>query len=166
MTTEPNNVKKLQQRNYNLVVENEFLKDENNRLNEFCTYWEKQYNELKQENSQLKRQIEKLKLQEEYLMQSDKIKCESIYELKNKKELLKEANEKLKEQIDTSKTSRLIAENNRLNEICIYWEREHDVLAEENEIISQEITQLKHKNNAQAKTIDRLINIITDEHYN
>ena len=77
-------LKKLQQRNYILVVENEFIKEE---------------------NEQLKRQIEKLKLQEEYLMQSDKIKCESIY-------------------------------------------------------------QLKHKNKAQEKAIDRLITIITDEHYN
>lgn len=117
MTIEPNNIKKLQQRNYNLVVENEFLK----------------------------------------------------------------------EQIDNSKTSRLIAENNRLNEICIYWEKEHDVLAEENtqlttiketlkqliddlnsEVsqIRQQNTQLKHKNKQQAKTIERLITIITDEHYN
>lgn len=100
----------------------------------------------------------------------------------------------LKGQIDTSKTSRLIAENNRLNEICIYWENEHDKLLEENEHLKnqyeslekdnkeihhiwrkamvlegelkQENTQLKHKNKQQAKTIERLITIITDEHYN
>lgn len=113
MTIEPNNIKKLQQRNYKLVVENEFLK----------------------------------------------------------------------EQINTSQTSRLIAENNRLNEICIYWEKQYNELKQENEqlarekfdlfiqlenidTIKQQNTQLKHKNKQQAKTIERLITIITDEHYN
>lgn len=32
MTIEPNNIKKLQQRNYNLVVENEFHKEEISKL--------------------------------------------------------------------------------------------------------------------------------------
>ena len=105
MTTEPNNVKKLQQRNYNLVVENEFLKDENNRLNEICIYWEREHDVLADENSKL---------------------------FNRDLELQDNINEKLK----------------IIND-----------LVEEN-------TQLKHKNKAQAKTIDRLINIITDEHYN
>lgn len=93
-----------------------------------------------------------------------------------------------------SQTSRLIAENNRLNEICIYWENEHDklldenkklkkekatvykwgyslekdykLLKEENEYLKQQNTQLKQKINSQSKLIERLITIITDEHYN
>lgn len=95
------------------------------------------------------------------------------YALEKDYKLLKKENSQLKEKINTSQTSRLIAENNRLNEICRYWENEHDVLAEENEILNnkneklkQQNTQIKHKNNQQAKTIERLIKIITDEHYN
>lgn len=112
MTTEPNNVKKLQQRNYNLVVENEFLKDENNRHNEFCTYWENEHDKLLDEKEELKEKVDNLKQD----LQDISDRCIELY---NKNEQLK-----------------------------------------------QENTQLKHKNKAQAKTIDRLINIITDEHYN
>lgn len=79
---------------------------------------------------------------------------------------LKKENEQLKEQINTSQTSRLIAEKNRLNEICIYWEQQYNELKQENEQLKQQKTELKHKNKQQAKTIERLIKIITDEHYN
>jgi peptidoglycan hydrolase CwlO-like protein len=64
-------------------------------------------------------------------------------------------------------------QNNRLNEICIYWENEHDELLEENEHLKNQYEslekdnkELKFKHRQQAKTIERLINIITDEHYN
>lgn len=88
------------------------------------------------------------------------------YGLEKDYKLLKKENSQLKEQINTSQTSRLIAENNRLNEICIYWEQQYNELKQENEELKQENTQIKHKNNQQAKTIERLIKIITDEHYN
>lgn len=39
-------------------------------------------------------------------------------------------------------------------------------LVVENEFIKEENTQLKHKNKQQSKLIERLITIITDEHYN
>lgn len=135
---------------------------------------------LEQEIEQLKKEIEQLK-KEKATVYKWGYSLEKDYKL-------------LKGQIDTSKTSRLIAENNRLNEICIYWENEHDKLLEENEHLKnqyeslerdnkeihhiwrkamvlegelkQENTQLKHKNKQQAKTIERLITIITDEHYN
>lgn len=55
-------------------------------------------------------------------------------------ELLKEANEQLKKQLDGITTT--------------------------NYHLSEENLQLKHKNNQQEKIIDRLIKIITDEHYN
>lgn len=49
----------------------------------------------------------------------------------------------LKEQINTSQTSRLIAENNRLNEICIYWEKQYNELKQENEKLKENIDNLK-----------------------
>lgn len=39
-------------------------------------------------------------------------------------------------------------------------------LVVENEFLKEQNTQLKHKNKQQAKTIERLITIIKDEHYN
>lgn len=94
------------------------------------------------------------------------IELNNVKKLQQRNYNLVVENEFLKEQINTSQTSRLIAENNRLNEICIYWEKQYNELKQENEQLKQQNTQLKHKNKQQAKLIERLITIITDEHYN
>lgn len=98
---------------------------------------------------------------------------EELYATRKENELLKEANEQLKKQIDTSQTSRLIAEkeylrqeNSQLKELSEQFK--HDLQYTEHHIVNelkQQNTKLKHKNNQQEKTIDRLIKIITDEHY-
>ena len=45
-------------------------------------------------------------------------------------------------------------------------EKDYKLLKQDNKQIKQENTQLKHKNKQQEKLIERLIKIITDEHYN
>ena len=63
MTIEPNGYKKLKQRNYNLVVENEFLKEKLEKES-FYYKWQNTLDEvdrLFQENQNLKKEIVDLK---------------------------------------------------------------------------------------------------------
>lgn len=76
------------------------------------------------------------------------------YSLEKDYKLFKQENEKLKEKIDN-----LTQDLQNRCDRCVE-------LYNKNEHLKQQNTQIKHKNNQQAKTIDRLIKIITDEHYN
>lgn len=97
-----------------------------------------------------------MNFQDTILAQGDLIKInkEEISKLKQRNYNLVVENEFLKD------------ENAKLKDTKYEYIECYKQKLDENKILKQQITQLKHKNKAQAKTIDRLINIITDEHYN
>lgn len=131
-------IKKLKQRNYNLVVENEFLKEK-------CSYWKKEHDELFETIEQIKKQRnnceklfyesveenQQLKEQADNLSQDLQNRCERCIELNDENEQHKQ------------KKSELVHENVKLQNDLFTQELNEDEADYLISKLKKEIVELK-----------------------